>query len=107
MLPWITHHVRHPRFLPSSIDFFVAFPAGRRPHIMGRGHRSGLDGGCRLRRKCSDFWQMADEGDELPCLAVRHLPGWHARIPDAVANVIEDLSVGHRGDALGEWRRLP
>ena len=49
---------------------------------------------------------MTDEGDELPDLPVRHVPGRHARVSDAVADVIEHLAVRHRTDADAKRRRV-
>src|SRR5246127_4016292 len=41
---------------------------------------------------------MAEIGDELPDLPIRHLPRRHARVPDAVADMVEDFPIRHRGD---------
>jgi hypothetical protein len=95
MLARITHDVGHRRLLPAFVDAGMArlaglgsgvAPARREPvRRLGdgvRGHRRGPR-------------QIPHVKDELPDLLVRQGPGRHARVPDAVAYVIEYLAIGH------------
>src|SRR5205807_7485692 len=48
--------------------------------------------------------QIADIEHELPDLSLRHAPGWHAGVPDAVTDVIEEFAVRHRRDECAKSR---
>jgi hypothetical protein len=50
--------------------------------------------------------QVTDVGNELPDLPIRHVPGGHPRVSDAVADVIEHLAVRHRTDGDAKGRRM-
>ena len=117
----IAHHVGHRRLLPALVDAGVARLAFRRPHVMPVRSRSGLRGHGRLHeRKCpmdgdathralprhrDGDRQIADIENQLPDLPLRHAPGRHAGVPDAVAYMVEDLAVRHGRDerAKGRW----
>ena len=104
MLPRIAYHVRHPRFAPTRVDILVAFLASSRAGIV-RGRRYTRRRVSLPRSERRHVRQMTNVGNELPNLPVRQLPGGHARIPDAVSDVIKNLAVRHRRDVHRSQRR--
>ena len=71
----------------------MATGAGLRTDIVRRLHRTLL-----LHRDVGAFsrgndGKMADIGNKLPDLTVREIPGRHRRVPDAVADMIENLAI--------------
>ena len=98
MFAGIADDIGHARLAPACIDLLVASLAGSRSDIMSvigrhcRRNGGRKRGGC-LRRHRRHLRQMPDEAHELPDLAVGQIPGRHAGVTDAVADVVKYFSV--------------
>ncbi len=103
MLARVTHDIGHPCLPPAVIDFLVTGLAGGRADVMGLDSMSrrravgGTKSGCRR--------QVAEEGDDLPNLVFRQIPGRHRGVAYAVADVGENLAVCKRRERLAKGRR--
>src|SRR5580693_4342180 len=96
MLAGIANYVRHARLAPARIDFLMTSLAGGRSDIMSviRWKTCGCCGGLGLHRR--DLGQMPEVSYELPDLTIGQIPGGHAGVTDAVADMVEELTIRNR-----------
>jgi len=104
---WIADDIGHGRFLPAGEDLGVAFLAGARAGVMGRGGGRSLLS-CFFPAKRT---KTADEEHEFPGVVggniVRPDPAGHAGEADAIADDVAEFAVREilrlRGAEIGDF----
>ena len=95
MLARVAHDVGHRRLLPAVVDAGMARLAGLGSGVAPARREPARQAGDRVRGHRRGLRQIPHVENKLPDLPVRQVPGRHACVPYAVADVIENLAIGH------------